>query len=112
MQLWLLKHSPLRQKKYFPSLFGAEAYLALSAEKYEPRPYSGDVMLFIAEDAAKSNDDFGAGWAKSILGKLEVLKVPGGHQSMLTEPNVVFLAKMLTQRIERKTSTEEIVVSL
>ena len=110
-KFWLLKHSPWKQK-YFPTLFGVEAYLALSAEKYKPRPYPGDVMLFIAEDAAKPNDDFGAGWAKSILGKLEILKVPGGHQSMLTQPKVVILANELIERLERRASTEEVVLGL
>jgi thioesterase domain-containing protein/acyl carrier protein len=111
MQLWLLKHSPWK-RKYYPSLFGAEAYLALSAETYEPRPYPGDVMLFIADYAAKPNDDFGAGWAKSILGKLLIIKTPGGHQSILTEPNVASMAKELMQRLERKTSTEEAVLGV
>ena len=111
LKFLLLKHSPWKEK-YYPTLFGAEAYLALSAEKYKPRPYPGDVMLFIAEDAAKPNDDFGAGWAKSILGKLEILKVPGSHQSMLTQPKVVILANALIERLERRASTEEVALGL
>lgn len=109
LKFWLLKHSPWKQK-YYPALFGVEAYLALSAAQYKPRPYPGDVMLFIAEEAAKPNDDFGAGWAKSILGKLEILKIPGGHQSMLTQPKVVNLANALIERLERRASTEEVVL--
>jgi FkbH-like protein len=41
------------------------------------------------------------GWAPYVLGELEVIEVPGGHSSMLQEPNVAALAKCICAFIGR-----------
>jgi thioesterase domain-containing protein len=100
----LLRHWP-HTSGYYPRLFGIEAYLALSAKQYVPQPYDGDIALFIAKESLKMNRNFGAGWAGKVLGKLELLEIPGTHQSILDVPNVTNLAWEFRRRMHQNDLT-------
>jgi len=68
---------------------------------YSPTPYSGDITLFRASEKSLRgvNDEF-AGWRQLATGNLEVVEIPGGHVSMLSEPQVQTLAEQLKIRLE------------
>jgi thioesterase domain-containing protein len=75
--------------------------------------FRGDVVLF---RATRGNGDPGDepfidvfgdprfGWQRSIAGNIECIDVPGGHFSMLAEPNVDALAAALQARLGRSTT--------
>jgi aspartate racemase len=69
--------------------------------RYSPTPYSGDITLFRASEKSLRgvNDEF-AGWRELATGDLEVVEIPGGHVSMLAEPQVRTLAQQLKARLE------------
>ena len=68
---------------------------------YSPQPYSGDITLFRAsEKSLRGVDDEFAGWRELATGKLEVVDIPGGHVSMLSDPQVRALAEQLKARLE------------
>jgi thioesterase domain-containing protein len=50
-------------------------------------------------------DDEFAGWRELATGKLEVVDIPGGHVSMLSDPQVRALAEQLKARLESAQST-------
>jgi thioesterase domain-containing protein len=99
----LLKHWP--RTSYHPRIFGIEAYLALSARQYVPQAYDGDMALFIAEESLDLNGNFGAGWEAKVQGRLEMLPIPGTHQSILDPPNVAKMASEVRQRMGQDTSS-------
>jgi len=69
--------------------------------QYAPRPYSGDITLFRAsEKSLRGVHDAYAGWRELAEGKLEVVEIPGGHVSMLSEPQVAVLAERLKACVE------------
>jgi thioesterase domain-containing protein len=68
-----------------------------------PTRYTGDVTLFRASDTARVYDHAGPrlGWDPSVLPALEVVVVPGGHHSLVDEPNVRLLAARLDRMFSR-----------
>jgi acyl transferase domain-containing protein/NADPH:quinone reductase-like Zn-dependent oxidoreductase/thioesterase domain-containing protein/acyl carrier protein len=74
--------------------------------KHVPQAYTGRVTLFRARDVGNMYTHLGdaLGW-DGILSKLEVVKVPGNHDSLVREPNVSVLAKRLDQVLERGSSS-------
>jgi len=70
-------------------------------EKYVPRPYFGDVILFRASKQLPGlAADLHLGWKDVLNGQLDVCEVPGHQQSMLIAPNVSRLAKELAARLQ------------
>jgi surfactin family lipopeptide synthetase A len=70
--------------------------------RYITQPYDGRVVLFRAkEKSLRGVDDPYAGWKELALGGLEVHEIPGGHVSILAEPQVQVLVKYLKNCIER-----------
>jgi len=75
-----------------------------SEKTYRPEPYSGDAVLFRSEwdllhgrvDVIPAKDN---GWSELVSGDLEVVDVPGTHDSFLLEPNVKHVAKGLGARL-------------
>jgi thioesterase domain-containing protein len=72
----------------------ANHYQAL--REYQPRVYRGRVVLF----RARTRPLFGLygrdlGWAKLAGGGLEIIIVPGNHETMLKEPHLHCLAQRL-----------------
>jgi thioesterase domain-containing protein len=72
---------------------------------YEPRPYSGRVVLFRSiKQMPGLIADASLGW-RELLGKsLEVCAVPGHQQNMLIEPNVLALSSELQKHLLRAQS--------
>lgn len=99
LQITLLKYFP-RAGQLFPSFFGEDIYVALSTQRYNPQSYSGDAVVFLAADQLRANRNFGSGWSQVVLGKLEIEKIPGTHQTMFTPPYVDLLAQELRRRLK------------
>ncbi|MEM9220045.1 MAG: beta-ketoacyl synthase N-terminal-like domain-containing protein [Cyanobacteria bacterium P01_F01_bin.150] len=69
---------------------------------YMPSIYSGDVVFFYAQDEDESNEFINqefpksfSGWEKHCSNLIELIEVPGDHNSMLFEPHVRTLAQQL-----------------
>lgn len=69
--------------------------------KYMPRPYAGDVVLFRASKQLRGiiADEY-LNWKQVLHGNLEVCEVPGHQQNLLLEPNVLRLAEELNDRLK------------
>ncbi|MBN0043607.1 SDR family NAD(P)-dependent oxidoreductase [Streptomyces actuosus] len=76
-------------------------------ERYQPRPYEGDVVLYRAQEAQplttaldprylRSERDLG--WAP-LCPRLEVVPVPGDHLSLIDPPHVDVIAEHLTRSL-------------
>ena len=68
--------------------------------RYEPQPYSGDVVLFRAPVA--NPGDGGLGWDAWIEGGIEVHEIPGSHHDLIARPE---LADGLRRCIASKVDT-------
>jgi thioesterase domain-containing protein len=70
-------------------------------EKYVPRPYEGDVLLFRAGKQLTGQlvDEY-LGWKSVLHGAVEVCVVPGHQQNLLLEPNVWRLGQELARRLK------------
>jgi len=71
--------------------------------QYRPKPYPGRITLFRSRFQSPflglGNQ---MGWDRVALGGVEVVRVPGGHLSVLQPPNVEVLARRIRERLERK----------
>jgi thioesterase domain-containing protein len=70
-------------------------------ERYELRPYGGDVVIFRARKqlAGQLVDEY-LGWRGVLHGAVDVCEVPGHQQNLLLEPNVLLLGRELASRLE------------
>jgi thioesterase domain-containing protein len=81
-----------------------------AARRYRPaRQLEGELVLFRATRGAGLDAPFieffadpALGWGGRSSGGVSVIDVPGGHTSMLQEPNVRVLAERLQEAIDRK----------
>ncbi|HEX4945592.1 MAG TPA: amino acid adenylation domain-containing protein [Blastocatellia bacterium] len=72
------------------------------AEKtYVPRPYAGCVTFFSAEEEVSALENQ-FGW--QTLARVEVVPVPGNHQSMIKTPHVQTLAAQIMLRLSQPTN--------
>ncbi|HKY36606.1 MAG TPA: SDR family NAD(P)-dependent oxidoreductase [Polyangiaceae bacterium] len=71
-----------------------------AAARYHARRYDGRVLLFRAQMLADPYKHVGPmlGW-QNLLPNLEIVEVPGGHDSLVLEPNVQILARHLTRAL-------------
>ncbi len=68
--------------------------------RYVPRPYNGPVVLFRASKQLSGlMTDSALGWRDLLSGNLEIFEVPGHQETMLSDPNVIFLAEKLTTQL-------------
>jgi amino acid adenylation domain-containing protein len=95
---WLAARSR-RAGRARPGRASAKGHLALALREYKLRPYSGDAILFVARDEPGRNADPAGAWAGKILGGCETRLLPGTHRTILTHPQVVFLAREITQAL-------------
>ena len=80
--------------------------------KYQPRPYSGDVVLFRASKQLSGLvADTSLGWKDVVTGALEVCEVPGHQQNILIEPNVKHVAAEMEIRLLAAQKRESLKVS-
>ena len=68
--------------------------------RYTPTLYTGDLYLFRADGRGPEDDlSESLGWDKSVTGAIEVIRVPGTHDSLLNKPSVCILAEKLQSRL-------------
>lgn len=73
----------------------------IAASVYKPQPYAGKVHFFQAGDGeARQWDDPTMGWS-AFAADRQVEWIPGDHMTMVTDPNVQFLAEKLEQYFAR-----------
>jgi amino acid adenylation domain-containing protein len=85
--------------KIAPSKLSAEEGFLLAMRRYLPRPYEGDATLFRAGDGSDYPDPK-LGWEVLIQGRLDIQQVSGDHDSILQEPHIGMLARLLEGCLE------------
>ncbi|MEB3188815.1 MAG: thioesterase domain-containing protein [Snowella sp.] len=90
-------------KSFFSPHIHTTVPVELFIKAYNPKPYSGECILFKAMNCAILYDVNSPepGWRKYINGDLIVHEIPGGHSSILQEPHVKLLADKLTLHLEK-----------
>ncbi|HEX8288567.1 MAG TPA: thioesterase domain-containing protein, partial [Pyrinomonadaceae bacterium] len=71
-------------------------YMAI--KKYVPKLYSGTVTFFCAVEEVCPEENL-TGWRFLAQGGVDVVEVPGDHQTLIKEPNVQHLAVALEKTI-------------
>nr|MBA3786819.1 AMP-binding protein [Acidobacteriota bacterium] len=79
---------------------GIEETNYLAIKKYIPKVYPGIVTFFCAVEEICPEENL-TGWQRLAQGGVEVVEVPGDHQTMIKEPCVQELAKALEKSISR-----------
>jgi thioesterase domain-containing protein len=64
--------------------------------RYRPKPYPGEAILITAAEREQTVDQVRR-WHRFVTGQLTAVDVPGDHVSMLQEPLVGGLARVLTR---------------
>jgi aspartate racemase len=72
-----------------------------AAKQYVPQVYPGALTFFCAEEEVSVEESV-TGWQKLAAGGVEVIHVPGDHQTMIHEPQVQQLAAQLTNCLRRQ----------
>ncbi|MGZ4123078.1 MAG: non-ribosomal peptide synthetase, partial [Tumebacillaceae bacterium] len=97
----------------FRRLFRVFQANLLSLQSYEPERYAQDVTLIRASvrpQQAEGNPSFddSNGWAALVKGELTVHEVSGDHFTILQQPSVVQLAKIVRETWEKRTAGLEV----
>ena len=103
---------PLRAARYAGSLVGQSlgrgatddpvtlrSARANAYHRYRPKPYSGSATLITSAERPNS-DDLIKKWQSLVTGGLATIAAPGDHISMLQEPHVGDLARILASALE------------
>jgi amino acid adenylation domain-containing protein len=98
IRIWTTKNS-LGLKPSANMLDVEEAFL-LALRHYVPQTYDGDANLFRAKDELCSYSDPTLGWGGLIKGRLEVLEISGDHDTILHEPHIGTLARVLNSCLD------------
>ena len=77
----------------------------VAAKKYLPHVYPGKVTFFCATEEVSLNENV-LGWQRLAAGGVEIVRVPGDHQTMIKEPHVQDLAKCLMERLHHAMKDE------
>ncbi len=100
---WQLKQVLQPGKKLSNILRDVEEFNYLAAEQYVPRTYADQVAFFCAcEEVSAPENQYG--WKTLATGGVELVEVPGDHQSMIQTPHVQFLADQLKLRLIRNST--------
>src|SRR5262249_43410277 len=91
-----------------------ETVCLYAESQYRPKSlFNGKLVLFRATSGEAGDqpfadrfDDPDLGWSSRATDGVQVLDVPGGHYSMLQEPNVAVLAAQMTHYIEMKLAVD------
>ncbi|MBV8731941.1 MAG: AMP-binding protein [Acidobacteriia bacterium] len=73
-----------------------------SMQVHKLQPYDGDITLFRASDIAAPEEDPTLGWGEIALREIDVIWVPGDHESMFREPNLSVFGAALRNAFEAK----------
>jgi thioesterase domain-containing protein len=98
IRLWTIKNS-LGVKPSARALDVEEAFL-LALRNYVPQSYEGDANLFRAKDELCSYSDPTLGWGDLVKGRLEILEISGDHDTILHEPHIGMLARVLNSCLD------------
>jgi thioesterase domain-containing protein len=73
-----------------------------ASESYPLRPWVGRVVLLRAEQWHMLFDALGDtyGWDKLVEGGVELIRVPGNHDTLVLEPNATTLVRMLRDTLD------------
>jgi thioesterase domain-containing protein len=93
IRLWTLCHRLTGRAD--PTDLGVEEAFLVALRDYVPAPYEGDATLFRARDELISYSDPTLGWGRLIRGRLEIREVSGDHDTILYEPHIGMLARVL-----------------
>jgi thioesterase domain-containing protein len=79
-----------------------ETSFATAAGNYVPRPFAGRVLLLRADVPHFLFDALGPtyGWDQIVGGGVEILRVPGDHQTLVLEPNASTLVRVLRDTLD------------
>ena len=89
-----------------PTALNAEEAFLLAFKRYEPKPYFGNATLFRAGDGAEYLDPM-LGWRGIIRGRLDIKEVSGDHDTILQEPDIGMLARLLETCLEQGNHEDE-----
>ncbi|HEY6390560.1 MAG TPA: amino acid adenylation domain-containing protein [Bryobacteraceae bacterium] len=98
IRIWTIKNS-LGFKPSARTLDVEEAFL-LALRNYVPETYGGDASLFRAKDELCSYSDPTLGWGSVVKGRLEILEISGDHDTILHEPHIGMLARVLNSCLD------------
>lgn len=68
-----------------------------AAYRYEPKAYTGDMLLFRAQKSAGQDQEPSLGWKNFVNGDIDIKWIEGTHQNILKDPQVIPLARQLKQ---------------
>lgn len=83
-----------------PSRLSAEEGFLLAMRRYVPHPYQGNATLFRSGDGSDYQDPK-LGWEGLIEGHLDIQQVSGDHDTILQEPHIGMLARLLEGCLEQ-----------
>jgi amino acid adenylation domain-containing protein len=66
--------------------------LAAMEKRYRPCPFSGPSTIYRTVEMARFTGSATLGWDRYVRGPIDIRRVPGGHVSLLLEPNVHVVA--------------------
>jgi amino acid adenylation domain-containing protein len=89
-----------------PAKLSAEEGFLLAIRRYVPRPYQGDATLFRAGDGSDYPEPK-LGWEGLIGGHLDIQQVSGDHDTILQEPHIGMLARLLEGCLESPPRREQ-----
>jgi len=97
-----------------------QAVCLFAERQYQPEaPFDGELVLFRAtrgqdadEPFVERFDDPLFGWGSRSTGGVKAIDVPGGHFSMLQEPNVRVLAEEMNRYVDRALAGDRAVTDL
>ncbi|MBE9040482.1 hypothetical protein IQ235_06720 [Oscillatoriales cyanobacterium LEGE 11467] len=106
----------LKQKTTLPKFvqnISLSTILNVAWQEYRSQVFHGEILLFRAKNgvgidrpARCQTEDPLLGWEKSATLGIELHDIPGGHTSMLQEPNVQILARKLQASLNSAVSDE------
>jgi len=70
---------------------------------HNPGVFSGRMTFFQSTEQWRGYTDPAKTWSESVLGGVEIHRVPGGHIDMMKQPHVQILAKELSHCLEQAT---------
>jgi acyl-CoA synthetase (AMP-forming)/AMP-acid ligase II/thioesterase domain-containing protein len=82
-------------------------YTQMALHRYTPRPYTGRIVILMAEKPERGYPDTTARigeWQKFTGGRLDVHVIPGEHLDIFKEPNVRLLAQCVMMHLEQASS--------
>jgi phthiocerol/phenolphthiocerol synthesis type-I polyketide synthase E len=67
---------------------------------YSPKPYQGDIAIFLAKDTNLGLETDVSTWRDATSGNLQVIWLPGDHFSAFAEPNLTVFAQELGNALD------------